>query len=167
MTNELDTSWFDLKNYEMLKTMPIEGWIWQLEARYHYHRLKCDRPMDHDNEAGRFLLLEADRLLLSIANELKAGIIPENSNYPHERHNWRAGAILEGHSFSTASVDSLTSYDLWKMAKNKDLSHVWDACEHDHVFFLDDCHNDELSEIAHTPYDFHISTALPPVWLEV
>jgi hypothetical protein len=34
MTEELDTSWFDLKNYEAFKTMsPIE-WQRQLEMRF-------------------------------------------------------------------------------------------------------------------------------------
>lgn len=39
MADALDTSWFDLKNYEEFRTMSVEGWIWQLEARNYYHSL--------------------------------------------------------------------------------------------------------------------------------
>ena len=38
MAKELDTSWFDLKNYDAFKTMTTEGWIWQLMARDHYYQ---------------------------------------------------------------------------------------------------------------------------------
>lgn len=32
-TNKLDTSWFDIKNYDVLRTLPIEGWISIIEQR--------------------------------------------------------------------------------------------------------------------------------------
>lgn len=153
MAKQLDTSWFDLKNYESFKTMSVAGWIWQLEARDYYHRIERDRAFtSHD---------EKDRWFSSITTKLKAGVIPDDPNYPTEIHDIRAGAILEGHPFSTASVNSLTSYELWQMAKNNDLSYVWDACQHEHdfafafAFALEEELNNELSEIAQTPHDFN------------
>jgi hypothetical protein len=142
MAEKFDTSWFDLKNYEALKTMSIEGWIWQLEARHYYHEM--------DRQERR----HGETYMLSIARTLKAGVVPDDPNY-REMSQWRADSILEGHPFSTSSVDSLVSYDVWDMVKNNDLNHVWDACQHVSDFIWD-ITNEDLSEIAHTPHDFHI-----------
>jgi hypothetical protein len=143
VAKELDTSWFDLKNYNALKTMPIEGWIWQLEARYYYYEIQKQERRHGD-----------ELYLLSTARVLKAGVIPDDPNY-REMSQWRAESLLEGHPFSTSSVDSLVSYDVWSMAKNNKLNHVWDACQHVDDF-LWDIANEDLSEIAYTPHDFHI-----------
>lgn len=147
MAKELDTSWFDLKNYDALKTMSTEGWIWQLIARDHYHKVERNRLLSHD---------EDDRYLSSVASVLKSGVIADDPNYPHEMHNRRAEGVLEGQPFSTVSVNSLVSSDLWRMAKDNELAHVWEACEYawDSVFEVD--RNDDLIEIAHAPHDFHI-----------
>lgn len=147
MAKELDTSWFDLKNYDALKTMSTEGWIWQLIARDQYHKVERNRLLSHD---------EDDRYLSSVASVLKSGVIADDPNYPHEMHNIRAEGVLEGQPFSTVSVNSLASCYLWRMAKDNDLAHVWEACEHAWDFSFEvDCNND-LIEIAHTPHDFHI-----------
>lgn len=37
MAEEFDTSWFDLKNYEVFKTMTIDEWVEQLALRVFYH----------------------------------------------------------------------------------------------------------------------------------
>ena len=39
MTDDCSASWFNLKNYEAFKTMPIEGWIWQIEQRVLYSKI--------------------------------------------------------------------------------------------------------------------------------
>lgn len=161
MAKELDTSWFDLKNYEAFKTMSIEGWIYQFIVRDHYHRLERNRLVGSD---------EHDRELSWVVSTLKPGVIEDSPNYPHDMHNRRAEGVLDGPPFSTASVNSLTSYDLWRMTKNDDLSHVWEACEHalDSSFEVDQDpfeadqdsfeveHNSDLFEIADAPHDFYI-----------
>lgn len=147
MAKELDTSWFDLKNYEAFKTMSIDGWIYQFIVRDHYHRLERNRLIGDE---------EHDRELSWVVSTLKPGVIEDSVNYHHDMHNRRAEGVLEGPPFSTASVNSLTSFDLWWMAKNDDLSHVWEACEHTWNFNFKDELNRDLSEIADTPHDFHI-----------
>lgn len=147
MAKELDTSWFDLKNYDAFKTMSIEGWIYQLIFRDHCHRLERNRVVD---DVGH------DKGLTWVISILKPGVIADSPNYPHDMHTKRAEGVLEGPPFSTASVNSLTSFDLWRMAKNDDLSHVWEACEHTWDFNFKDELNSDLSEIADTPHDFHI-----------
>lgn len=68
MAKELDTSWFDLKNYDALKTMSTEGWIWQLIARDQYHKVERNRLLSHDKD-------QHDRYLSSIASVLKSGLL--------------------------------------------------------------------------------------------
>jgi len=74
VTKELDTSWFDLKNYEALKTMSIEDWIWQLDLRTHYHGMAFSSVWaSHVNP---------DDYLLPVAERLKTGVIP-GRKVPH------------------------------------------------------------------------------------
>jgi hypothetical protein len=151
MAKELETSWFDLKNYDALKTMSTEDWIWQLMARVQYHKIERD-SLSHDDES-----------LSSIAATLKGGVIPDDPG--HAQHmamcNWWCQGVIEGQPFSTASVDSLTSFELWRMAKDNDHTHVWEACEYtrDSLFEFD-CNND-LLDIANAPHDFHIKQYSP------
>jgi muconolactone delta-isomerase len=154
MAKELDTSWFDLKNYDALKTMSTDGWIWQLMARVQYHKGVRDSLMSHDEDDG---------YLLFIADTLKSGVIADDLGHAQhmEMYNWWCQGVIEGQPFSTASVDSLASYDLWRMAKDNDLAHVWEACEYarDSLFEVD--RKDDLVEIADTPHDFHIKQYSP------
>ncbi len=169
VAKKLDTSWFDLKNYEAFKTMSTEGWIWQLQARDHYHReaLFCLTikenasllPIEHN---------DADKSLAFILDELKPGIIRDHKYYPNDFHDNRAKWIVDGRSFDTASVESLTSSRLWRMTQNNKLKHVWDACQHADNLFSEAGFNDEgdyisagdlsndLEEIITAPHDFHI-----------
>ncbi|MFI3157510.1 MAG: DUF6387 family protein [Methylococcaceae bacterium] len=151
MTKELDTRWFDLKNYEALKAMSIEGWAWQLEARNHFHTIASGYSKLSDDDHNWM-----HETWLSIAPTIKAGIVPLDPNDVMDRYMWRADEIVNGNSFSTASVDSLTSCDLWSIAKDDDLSHVWDACLCVVADNYEGDHNNELSKIANTPIDFHI-----------
>jgi hypothetical protein len=48
MTTEFDTSWFDLKNYEAFKTMPIENWILQLAERHYCYMLVSKESLPGD-----------------------------------------------------------------------------------------------------------------------
>ncbi len=170
MSKEFDTSWFDLKNYEAFKTMPISGWIWQLMKRHDYmDAVRVSNP-DREDTAG---------FLLSLATTLKSGVIPNIPQMPPESLAFKANC--GEHTFSTTSVDSLTSKGLWYLATHEKLKHVWDACQHvDEFLFSDDVpFDDDLStvactpveddpktvlssKIASTPIDFHIRESMTP-----
>jgi hypothetical protein len=77
MAKELDTSWFDLKNYEAFKTMSIEEWIYQFIVRDHYHRLERNRLVGDE---------EHDRWLSWVVSTLKPGVIADSPNYPVNQH---------------------------------------------------------------------------------
>ncbi|MGD7035134.1 DUF6387 family protein [Methylotuvimicrobium buryatense] len=142
MAKEFDTSWFDLRNYEPFKTMSVEAWIWQLEAREHYHKVvEHKRGISQDKE---------DRFLSSIATKLKAGVIPDDPNY-YYRHEVKARAILND-PLSTASVNNLSSYEVWRMANNTSISHIWDACKHDDEFSLTESEDKNLFDMAFRPH---------------
>ncbi len=115
--NNLDTSWFDLKNYEALKTMSIEGWIQQLDLRQLFHK-EVDFYINHPEHKTDFMSV--------MVNELKAGVfdLPSNQDHIFFTHNRKAKAVLNGNPFSTVVVNSLTSGGLWKIANNDDLSIV-------------------------------------------
>jgi hypothetical protein len=83
---------------------------------------------------------------------LKAGFIPDDPNY-RNRSQSNANSILKGHPFSTSSVDSLLSYDIWCMGKDSDLKDVWSACEAASDLTVDSS-NEDL-KIAFTPHDLN------------
>jgi hypothetical protein len=152
MAKELDTSWFDLKNYEVFKTMPTEGWVSQLFVRCIYH----------DFVVGRAIGIFEDGYPLSntvIGANLKVGLIPDEGIYPSEIYNSRAKKVLEGHPFSTTSVNSLTSFQLWRMISNDEFSNVREACQRYSNFILKDGVTEELVEIkkiSHALHDFNL-----------
>lgn len=148
MSKELDTSWFDLKNYEAFKKMPISGWIWQLLLRHYYHQ-EVNYGATHPDQTIR-------DFLFPLAKNLKGGVIPNSPTHPPESLAFKTNLVLEGHSFTTTSVDSLASYDLWTISNDKKLSHVWEACQHVSDYLFEDDPNEALSEIAYTPLDLHI-----------
>jgi len=125
VTKELDTSWFDLKNYEAFETMSAPDWLWQLETRKSFSNLLRDQPKLVNREYN---------ILSSLADTLKqTGVIPDEWEPCPQTIQWEAEAKLAlelaRHPFSTASVDSLKSYDLWALVQKDSLSHVWDACK--------------------------------------
>ncbi|MDP1665511.1 MAG: DUF6387 family protein [Methylobacter sp.] len=150
MTRELDTSWFNLKNYEALKTMSVADWVWQIEIRHYSYLAAHHNPVHlRDDEENKRLLL--------MATELKAGItIPDNQEYPYDRHHHRADSVIKGQPFYTTSINSLASADLWRLTKNKDLLPVWDACQYAHDTVYEHDTNSDCLKTAFTPIDFHI-----------
>jgi hypothetical protein len=50
VAEELDTSWFDLMNYEAFKTMSIEDWQRRLEDRYFYAFYLRNQAQDDDDK---------------------------------------------------------------------------------------------------------------------
>jgi len=113
-SNKLDTSWFDLKNYDSLKSMPIDGWISVIENRVIAYNDNLFRK--------RFV------------NTIKYRPIIDESN----RLSWRVEEIAKsrGYSsnYSTGSVNSLSVYDLWLISqevndtKNTLMQELNEAC---------------------------------------
>lgn len=156
MAEELDTSWFDIKNYEVLKTLSIDGWVKVLRTRYanHYSITERNRPY----WMGGIIPYP---FLKVRAAKLKKGIVIDN-----EANNigvdYKANSILKGDPFSTTSVNSLSSYELALLADD-DLPQVWEACKHmseydarcydsDSDFIPDE----NLTKIASTSHDINI-----------
>jgi hypothetical protein len=149
--NELDTSWFDLKNYAALKTMSLEGWIYQLEMRSHFDMELNNRPADPNDESA---------YMPEIVKELKKGVfdVPSEGNYFHDRHKWRSEAVLNGSSFSTVLVSGLTAGDIWTMVDDDDLSTVWPACKQVSDSRLNNDLDPAMVAVSNTPIDLLIET---------
>ena len=139
---ELDTSWFDLKNYEALKTMSIEDWTLMLYSRYYYYDAEQDRKYF------------SELSLSEMVDELKSVVKPLvrfNDVVDTWVNDWTED-ILENYSFSTSSVNSLTNLKLWFMTlgnrfyelQNNSLKPQGDDTG---------ASNDNLLEIGRIPYD--------------
>jgi hypothetical protein len=146
---ELDTSWFDLKNYEALKTkFTIKDWIFQLEKRCQYHE-------QVDREWLGMIPDEAAIYFAPIVAELKAGVIPDDPSFLKRLDSY-CSIVSKRDGSSTASVNSVHSIDLWRMSKESRLGSVWDACQHAWDFVIDDDLDNGQFEIACTPHELNI-----------
>lgn len=155
VAEKLDISWFNLKNYEAFKTMSLEAWAQQLAVRRSCYLTELDRPENSDYACGADFD-EQEEYLLSIATDLKSGVIASVPTYHANSRDKKVKAILDRYIFSTASVDSLSSSDLLRMAKDERLSPVWNACVNTWDIFSDENLNGNYQEIAEAPHDFNI-----------
>ncbi|MGJ0492756.1 DUF6387 family protein [Methylobacter sp.] len=171
MTEELDTSWFDLKNYEVLKTLSIDEWAEVLSTRYHNYDslIELDRPWRLGKLPNSFLLARATRVKKGI-------VINDKKNDAHL--TYKVESILKGNSFSTVSVNSLSSYELAQLAVDNNLSQVWEACKHMRELEANLYDNDSdlipntnLTDIALTPHDDnirqHLDTSYPLAYVAI
>ena len=141
MAEELDTSWFDLKNYEVLKTMSIEGWVSLLDIR-----ADCIEPYDCCD------VTEEDREYTrqEIVNDLKAGCFESEkfvemfANLDLEDY---AQEVLMWHSFSTSTVDSLRNYQAWYNSNESRPGSEWVAFQKMRDEWLKPWENDEDDDI--------------------
>jgi len=156
VTNRLDVSWFNLNNYDVFKTMSLEEWGQQIEVRRSIYLIELDRP-EYCDYASECDFDELEEYLLSRATELKSGVIiniPSHFSFHREKV---VDAIMNGYSFATASVNSLSSSDLLGMANNQSLNPVWNACKNMWGdFFSEEDPDDNYQKIANTPHDFNI-----------
>jgi hypothetical protein len=137
-----DTAWFNLKNYDGFKDLSINEWLGQLEER------AIIREMLHQDPPFRNRYINS-----SLEKKLsKSGVLDTYSNddpCPYEKA--AEVALLKKYPFSTASIDSFASRDLWLMTQNEDLDHVWKSCEGEENIGMSDPFN-----IGSSPIDFHI-----------
>lgn len=152
MAEELDTSWFDLKNYDALKTMSSEGWASVLESRAYILQVYDDAKLRGE---------DLEWTLQAMADELKAGYFEVdemvdcyiNGDHEHERLRW--------HSFSTLSVDSLKNSEVWDMAKDNSKFSAYQKMRDEWLRPIEEDENkDGLLEIAHSPYDLRFKQIL-------
>lgn len=146
--------------------MTLEEWRQQIAVRRICYFTELERSKIN-NHKGLLAFEKKEKSLLSTATSLKSGVIIDKQLAYNNATGIRHDAKLEGYSFSTGSVDSLTSYDLIRMAKNDSLNIVWNACEAALKFFygLDISANPvklgggpipEYIKIAGNPHDFNI-----------
>lgn len=158
MAENLNLEWFKLANYDQFKTMSLEEWGQQIEVRRSIYLTELDRP-EYCDYASECDFDEQEECLLSRATELKSGVlinIPSHFSFHREKI---VDAIMNGYSFATASVNSLSSSDLLGMANNQSLNPVWNACKNmQGDFFSKEDPDDNYQKIANTPHDFNILT---------
>ncbi|MDD2661532.1 MAG: DUF6387 family protein [Methylococcales bacterium] len=98
--NKLDLSWFDLKNYDPLKRMQIGGWISVIESRVFANN-------------GHY-----DFYRTELVSYIKSGSpITDDSKYQAHLHEQLAESNKFKKSYSTASVNSLSTFDLWRLTR--------------------------------------------------
>lgn len=140
------TKWFNLANYKDFEEMSTADWIWQLEARATYRELLHKDPKLVNKQ---FNILSSLEKTLSIS-----GVIPNYSDcsgLQDMENESILAAQLARYPFSTASVDSLKSYEVWSIMENDQLKRVWDECCNEQDFGWGDPNG-----IGNKPIDFHI-----------
>jgi hypothetical protein len=156
MTKELNTNWFDLKNYEVLTSLSIEDWASVLESRHYINGL-CDYAKGKSDED-----FEWD--LQAMADDLKAGHFGADAKVDCYINHDRATEKLIGHPFSTTSVDVLRNYQAWEMAEDKWPGPESNAFQKMRDEWLkpreDGKDRDDLLEAAHAPYDLRFKQYL-------
>jgi hypothetical protein len=127
--NKLDTKWFNLKNYEALKSMPIEDWQKILGERYEFCRhVKSCRAGVYENiyKQGAYFrcdfldsLVPPEELLMKISNLLRQGVITNFGlgSFPSQR-------TLNNTIASVSSVNNLTVQDVVEMSKDTRLQYM-------------------------------------------
>lgn len=133
MAEELDTSWFSLKNYVSVDAFGLREWERQLTVRS-YMWWCSNNQLDAFNEI-------CDTWIEIIKT---APIIP---NYDGDLRKWKRQQEYNPACFY--SVSSTPAYHFWCGSSDDRLSDVWEACR------LEDEGNatEEQLKLADTPYD--------------
>lgn len=150
---KLDTDWFDLKNYNALKTMSIEDWQKLLGERYEFHRhvIGCRKEnlqFFFENDAFYkcdFLdsLVPPEELLIEISILLKQGVIT----------NFGLGSFRRSPNNPMAlrhSVNNLTVHDVAEMLKDSRLHYLTDVPKSEDVIQKQEKH---WQRMLSTPFD--------------
>jgi hypothetical protein len=107
MLEKFDTTWFDLKNYEIFKTMSLLDWEYQLQWRYQCYEIlylinslsmvKDLKIKDFDEESGLLYLA-------FMAKKIKKGDLKTREDYNPK--------------YSLSSVIDLTCYEIWSILQD-------------------------------------------------
>jgi hypothetical protein len=166
VSKEFDTSWFNLKNYEILKKLSIDGWAEVISTRYlinYYYHIHINNSNDHQSQL--FSKELNYHLILKKVATIKNGIVTNNEDVKKGR-KYNVSLDKYSDSFGTISVNSISSYQLNQLATDKNLSKVWKACKHkqeveeSRVFYDEDIipinPDETLFKIAESPHDTNI-----------
>ncbi len=155
MTEEFDTSWFDLKNYEALKTMSIEDWQKLLGERYEFHGHvdSCRRGFNElFYEQGFYFKCDfldssvpPEELYKKITSLLKQGVITNFGlgSYPLLRP-------LNNPMALGSSINNLTVHDVVEMSNDHRLHYEVDTHNGKKKFQKDQKH---WQEMLSKPFD--------------
>ena len=155
MTEEFDTSWFDLKNYEALKTMSIEDWQKVLGERYEFHGHvdSCRRGFYEVFYEQEFYFkcdfldssIPPEELYKKITSLLKQGVITNFGlgSYPLLRPLNNLMAL-------GSSVNNLTVHDVVEMSNDHRLHYEVDTHNGKKKFQKDQKH---WQEMLSKPFD--------------
>ena len=154
VAEELDTSgWFDLKKYEVLKTMSIEGWASVLESRSFIS--ECYDSAEQE---------DFDWPLPQMAGELKAGdFLVDAFVDVYINQDYAKEMLRNDYSFSTSTVNNIKNYQAWDMAEGGLLGEfsAFQKMRDEWLRpFEDDENKDGLLEVAHAPYDLRFKQIL-------
>ncbi len=118
MAKELDTSWFDLKNYEPLKSMSIEDWALMLQTRYFINdeydffiKQKTLGQVD-DND------LYTQEYIEKLTGHLKHKRCSLVDSFEYYTAKSFVNDDDVNNSFSISSVNSLTVIESWDIAED-------------------------------------------------
>jgi hypothetical protein len=124
VSKELDTSWFDLKNYEHLKNTSLEDWAELLQDRFIYYSIV--EIHEHDILQNNIEDENLSLFISSVVTALKHG----DSVF-----------IDETPKHLRTSVNDLSLYEVWLMSKDPRM-----------ILIQPDRCKDELSKIALEPF---------------
>ncbi len=169
MSKKLDTSWFNLKNYDGLKDLDLYGWHQQLAIRGKIKSVLLSYDAIKDIE-GKYLsdvekmeIYEAveERELLGTYGEWEEvyaapalrwveriknnPIIDLDYENKYESH----GSDLK-YPFNTHSVTSTPAHIIYLLAADEQLDNVWQYCD---ILYEDGEVTEKQGELIETPYD--------------
>ncbi|WP_340122233.1 DUF6387 family protein [Methylobacter svalbardensis] len=118
MADDLDTSWFDLKNYEELKIKSFEDWAILLNDRWIFYKTveKYENYVLPNNIVDGNLLVFLDNAVACLKEGFSSIFIDDKPKFPR------------------SSVCDLTLYEVWDMAQDERLIHIQpDRCKDEFV----------------------------------
>lgn len=132
MSKELDTSWFDLKKYDGLKKLDLNGWYIQI---YNRLLLKSDFYFSITGEQPETLLHRLKENPIIACDRDMLG----KNNFNHK------------YNFNTPAVRSTTAFEFWSCIDNQDLDDVWKKCK---VARETLCFPSDTEDSLYAPLDF-------------
>lgn len=155
MSKTLDTSWFDLKNYNKLNELDLRGWYCQLLMRYHI-KFFIEDEFEYQDED---LYWNEDEIEDEIKDRYKFAkkwlelikIRPIITEDDWDLDLWYKKDPR--YPFNTFSVESTRAHDFWSVVGDCEdneggLKNVWKCCE-----LYDLKTTSKYHEIANTPFD--------------
>jgi hypothetical protein len=127
VSKELDTSWFDLKNYDKLSELDLFGWQCQLAMRSYMQNYESTAALWRERIKSQPIIAYND----------------------HDDWEWDCYEEHRSHPFNTVSVKSMSAVNAWYGGNDDRLSDIWRCCELDNKFDI----TEEEQELISKPLD--------------